>query len=65
MRRDMKADVFREEEDGLWHIHCGDCALKRTPRVNWCVGKYSDRQAALSNAAAHMRSKHKKNGETW
>lgn len=59
----MKAGVFRQEEDGLWHIHCLECALRGA--IAWCVGKYSDREAALSNAAAHMRSEHKKNEETW
>lgn len=53
----MKASVFTDEEDGLWHIHCGECAVAHK---NWCAGKYSDREAALSNAASHMRVWHGK-----
>lgn len=52
----MNAGVFQQEEDGLWHIHCPTCALEGR---NWCAGKYSDRIAAMSNAAFHVRSQHR------
>ena len=54
----MKAWVARQEEDGLWHIHCTQCMIDGRVRSGWCMGKYTDRVAALSNAAAHMRSRH-------
>lgn len=59
----MRAAVFRQEEDGLWHIHCPECVMQGS--TDWCAGKYSDREAALSNGAAHMRSKHGPNEESW
>lgn len=55
VQRVTKAWVTRQK-DGLWHIHCTECIRARYR--HWCAGKYSNHEAAMSNAAAHMRGEH-------
>jgi hypothetical protein len=46
--------------NGGWRVECPRCVP-----VEGFVGLYTSREAAMSNGAAHMRSKHGVIGETW